>query len=158
MTVWTCSISHDVSSPAYCLCPLPCGHFCKYCLLCSPLLSTLRTFGVRREWVGWGAGIRKRSHWPADRNRRAAIGCGLQAAGRAPSLFQRASVSSRERVAVLEMHSRYFYLFWSLWLGLLGQQIEDTELYPAWTKSFWNFMQSKFLSNLGFLLVTSLLW
>lgn len=136
MTVWTCSISHDVSSPAFRLCPLPCGHLCKYCLFCSPHHSTMRTFSIRREWVGWGAGIRKLSDWPADRNRRAAIGCGLQAASGAPSLFQRSSVSSRERVAVLEMHSRYFYLFLLIWLGLFGRQEEDAVQWSGLDRAF----------------------
>lgn len=46
--------------------------------------------------MGRGAGARKRSHWPADRKRLAAIGCEPPAAGAAPSLFPK-SISEQQR-------------------------------------------------------------
>ena len=89
-------------------------------LLSSPLLWSLSTT--------MGTFIRRRRGGRLEHERHVIgreagttltwLAVGPGAVSRVPSLFQRASVSSGVGLAVLEMHTRYFCLFWFLWLGL----------------------------------------
>ena len=89
-------------------------------LLSSPLLWSLSTT--------MGTFIRRRRGGRPEHERHVIgqeagttltwLAVGPGAVSRVPSLFQRASVSSGVGLAVLEMHTRYFCLFWFLWLRL----------------------------------------
>ncbi len=60
----------------------------------------------------------------------------MGAVRRVPSLFQRASVSSGVGLAVLEMQTRYFCLFWFLWLGLSESRQKTLYGSQEWINTF----------------------